>query len=53
MKCELTENEVEYLISAMVHLSNKQEAFLQQQHDTDSSELYTKLVNQLPFYAKE
>lgn len=39
----LTEFELEFLMSAMQHLSTRTEAALQQQHHIDSRELYAKL----------
>lgn len=40
-----TEQELNYIMSAMQIMSNRQEAFLQQQCDCDSRTLYVKLLD--------
>ena len=42
---DLTEQELNYIMSAMQIMSTKQEAFLQQQCDCDSRKLYAKLFD--------
>jgi hypothetical protein len=42
---DLTEQELNYIMSAMQLMSNRQEAFLQQQCDCDSRKLYAKLFD--------
>lgn len=41
----LNEFEIEFLMSAMQHMSTRTEAALQQQHHVDSREIYKKLTD--------
>lgn len=42
---DLTQEELNFIMSAMQNMSTKQEAFFQQQCDCDSRKLYAKLFD--------